>query len=266
MGIMLDKWLQNPESMGAEAVEKLPQLIEQFPYCSAYRMLYCIALANTHSTQLNAELQKTACAMPDRTQLFRLVNNGEYEWISLMHQIEQIRKTEMQMETESDSFDLIDQYLNQQHLPDMNLDGLLNAVGTDFTLDLLNKELPDIDESDDSLIVSESSNKKDEEDQLIDQFLSADNNGELMVPKTVVQITDAPTPEPNLIREKAFLTESLAKLYVKQHKYEQALAIFSQLNLQYSGKSCNFADQIRYLEKIIAFQKELEASSTSEKK
>jgi thioredoxin-like negative regulator of GroEL len=74
---------------------------------------------------------------------------------------------------------------------------------------------------------------------------------------------DAPTPDPELIREKAFLTESLARLYVKQHKFEQALAIFSRLNLQYSKKSNNFADQIRYLNKIIEFEKETDLTSKS---
>ena len=38
--------------MSTEAVEQLPRLIAQYPYCAAYRMLYCIALANTHSIDL----------------------------------------------------------------------------------------------------------------------------------------------------------------------------------------------------------------------
>ena len=250
--------------MGAEAVEKLPQFIAQYPYCATYRMLYCIALANTHSTNLTTELQKTACAMPDRTQLFRLINNGEHEWIELLHLIEKMDKSALQEETEEDTFNLIDQYLSQQHLPDMSIETAFPAACADFTADLLGKDLPNISQVDDDLIVIEQSNEDNNEDALIDQFISADNRGELMVPKPVSPVLDAPTPEPNLIREKAFLTESLAKLYVKQHKYEQALAIFSQLNLQYSGKSSNFADQIRYLEKIIAFQKESESSAKSQ--
>lgn len=70
--------------MSTEAVEQLPRLIAQYPYCAAYRMLYSIALANTHSIELGRQLQNAACALPDRTQLFLLVNNGEHAWIELM--------------------------------------------------------------------------------------------------------------------------------------------------------------------------------------
>ena len=55
---MIEHWLEHPEQMGAEAVEKLPQLIDQCPYCATYRMLLCIALANTHSTHLKEEIEK----------------------------------------------------------------------------------------------------------------------------------------------------------------------------------------------------------------
>lgn len=253
---MITHWLEHPESMGAEAVAKLPELIEHFPYCPTYKVLYCIALANTHSTLLNEELQRTACALPDRTQLFLLVNNGEHEWVELMHQLEQLRLEEIQSDSDEDNFALIDQYLSQQHLPAMEIEGLMPEVPADYLL-------TSIDDEKDATI---SSAHQDEQDALIDQFLSVDNEGELLVPKPEPSIEDAPTPEPDLIREKAFLTESLAKLYVKQHKFEQALAIFSQLNLQYSKKSSNFADQIRYLEKIIATQKEVKSTLESQKK
>lgn len=261
---MLSNWLQHPETMGAEAVEKLPQMIAQYPYCATYRMLYCIALANTHSTQLKQELEKTACALPDRTQLFLLVNNGEYEWVKLFQQIEKQRRLEMQNEDEADGFDLVEQYLSQQHLPSMEFEGLMPKVASDYPLDQLDQIHVDPDDESEPLDASTTDESSDQ-DLLIDQFLSADNSGELMVPKPAVPIEEVPTPEPNIIREKAFLTESLAKLYVKQHKFEQALAIFSQLNLQYSQKSSNFADQIRYLEKVIAYQKEVLASSETKK-
>jgi len=241
---MLSHWLEHPESMGAEAVEKLPQMIEQYPYCPTYRMLYCIALANTHSTLLNEELQKTACAMPDRTQLFLLVNNGEHEWVELLHQLEVLKAEGLNAGMEEDSFALIDQYLSQQHYTSMEMDGMMPEISSDYLLSSTDEEYT-------------NPGQQDEQDVLIDQFLTSDKEGELFAPKPIPVNDEIPNPDPDLIREKAFLTESLAKLYVKQRKFEQALAIFSQLNLQYSKKSSNFADQIRYLEKVIATQKEI---------
>ena len=98
-----------------------------------------------------------------------------------------------------------------------------------------------------------------EHDALIDSFIEAEQNGELFVPKAQ-NLLGSDSQEDDVvslkkIREKAFLSESLAKIYVKQHKYEQALAIFSSLNLKYSKKYTYFADQIRYLETVLSYQK-----------
>ena len=49
----------------------------------------------------------------------------------------------------------------------------------------------------------------------------------------------------------SMLTESLAKMYVARHKYSQALEIIKQLSLKYPEKSIYFADQIRFLTKLV---------------
>ena len=54
----------------------------------------------------------------------------------------------------------------------------------------------------------------------------------------------------NEVSESVF-TESLAKIYIKQGQYEKALHIFEKLNLKYPEKNTYFADQIRFLTKII---------------
>ena len=54
----------------------------------------------------------------------------------------------------------------------------------------------------------------------------------------------------NEVSESVF-TESLAKIYIKQKKNKKALHIFEKLNLKYPEKNTYFADQIRFLTKII---------------
>ena len=51
--------------------------------------------------------------------------------------------------------------------------------------------------------------------------------------------------------DEAFLTESLAKIYIKQKRYSKALEIIKKLSLKYPEKNIYFADQIRFLEKLI---------------
>ena len=48
-----------------------------------------------------------------------------------------------------------------------------------------------------------------------------------------------------------YFTETLAKIYVKQQRYDKALEIIKKLNLKYPKKNTYFADQIRFLEKLI---------------
>ena len=105
---MIDTWLKNPEKMGADAVAKLPELIEKYPYCATYRLLYVVALANVHSTRLEQELRLHSVALPERTKLFQMVNKGEYEWVSLMQQLDEARKNK----PEVNDFELIDKFLS----------------------------------------------------------------------------------------------------------------------------------------------------------
>lgn len=52
-------------------------------------------------------------------------------------------------------------------------------------------------------------------------------------------------------REESSLNETLAKVYIRQGKYEQAYEILSRLNLNIPEKSVYFADQMRFLQKLI---------------
>ena len=53
------------------------------------------------------------------------------------------------------------------------------------------------------------------------------------------------------IEENGYFTETLARIYIKQGRYSKALEIIQRLNLVYPKKNRYFADQIRFLEKLI---------------
>ncbi len=50
------------------------------------------------------------------------------------------------------------------------------------------------------------------------------------------------------------LAESLAKIYIKQHRYQRAYEIISDLSLKFPEKSIYFADQLRFLKKLIIIE------------
>jgi predicted Zn-dependent protease len=84
-------------------------------------------------------------------------------------------------------------------------------------------------------------------DDFIEQSESADKEKSL---RSLSDIKPAPQTEADELDETCF-TETLAKIYVKQQRYDKALEIIRKLSLNYPKKNAYFADQIRFLEKLI---------------
>ena len=66
------------------------------------------------------------------------------------------------------------------------------------------------------------------------------------------QEPDAPLTDDQNVADDAYLTETLARIYIKQSKYIKAIEIIRRLSLRNPKKNRYFADQIRFLEKLIA--------------
>lgn len=106
----------------------------------------------------------------------------------------------------------------------------------------------------------------DSRDSLINAFIlkSRDNNGHFpaVAADEEKQEAEQPQPEPEPIRQPvlqddSLLSESLAKIYIKQRRYDKAFEIISGLSLKYPEKSIYFVDQLRFLQKLIINQKYL---------
>ncbi|MBO6035396.1 MAG: hypothetical protein J6P34_06040 [Paludibacteraceae bacterium] len=82
---------------------------------------------------------------------------------------------------------------------------------------------------------------------LIDRFITEDPH---IKPVGEYNATESVVIDNTNVTDSIF-TESLAKIYIKQGQYAKAIRIFEKLNLKYPEKSSYFADQIRFLKKII---------------
>lgn len=96
----------------------------------------------------------------------------------------------------------------------------------------------------------------DEQDRLMDAFIDkygheeaadeVDSRQPENRPSTPRHAASRQAPPPD-----SMLSESLAKIYIKRRRYEKAYEIIHTLSLNFPEKSIYFADQLRFLKKLI---------------
>lgn len=92
--------------------------------------------------------------------------------------------------------------------------------------------------------------QKSEQDRLLDQFLSSHA---AETPEPAPQPAEHPTVPERHTKPDADspLSESLAKIFIRRGRYDKAFEIIKQLSLNFPEKSVYFADQLRFLQKLI---------------
>ena len=87
---------------------------------------------------------------------------------------------------------------------------------------------------------------------LIDSFINNDN-GKIVLSETPTLKPDLEDniPETQNGVKEGYFTETFARIYIKQGNYSKALEIIQQLSLENPKKNVYFADQIRFLQKLI---------------
>ena len=93
-------------------------------------------------------------------------------------------------------------------------------------------------------------------EQLLDTFLSGNNEKPSFKPlpsDSEAMQTKTSDDDSDVMEEldDSYFTETLARIYLKQRRYAKALEIIKSLYLNFPNKSIYFADQIRYLEKLV---------------
>ena len=235
----LYRLMESPALLTEDTLQQLKQIVDEFPYFQIARMLYLKNLAVLNDIRFGAELKKMAIYVPDRRKLFTLIEGERFGL--------QLQSAKEENPTREDAFSLIDAFLSNREEEEPKTDASLlfqPSVSSDYIYWSLTKENGQVEEKE------EEEEVRLQHHDLIDSFIK---NEEQRTPGSDLNLdmetTGAPVPE-NLA-EDSYFTETLAHIYVKQKRYEKALQIIKNLNLKYPEKNVYFADQIRFLEKLI---------------
>ena len=267
----LTDYIRNPELLDAAAVEELGQLIERHPYFQVARLLYLRGLYQLQDERFGAALREAAIYVPDRTKLFQLIEGHKYH-LEPEPRHRHVRRTEEPAIDRTQS--LIESFLAKQEDEPKPQRPKVVDVTTDYMAYL--EQLDDLPAASDA-----------PETAIIDDFMDK-AGGRIVLPKdTPVEpplrpvsdsvseddsergnpaddvSSDEPTLEAETDVSDDYFTETLARIYVKQGKYNKAIEIIRRINLNYPKKSAYFADQIRFLEKLALNERYKKGPSTS---
>lgn len=234
-------WIKNPEAIDGSNNVALQELIQSYPYFQTARLLYSKGLHAAGDERYEDELSRTAVLCADRRKLFYLIEKEAYEKF-----LEKPEKPENQDRTTA----LLDTFLTsieEETAEENPLPADMHIVSVDYLsyLDSLEK---------DNQPEEEEAETQFKHQDIIDSFLEKAASDELFTPPSA-SATKGPQHKMDVDEGNEFLTETLARIYIKQKKYEQALTIIRRLSLNFPKKSAYFADQIRFLEYLILNEK-----------
>ena len=229
-------FIRRPNSMDKQTISMLRNMKDEHPYFHSARILLLQALYKHHSPEFDEELRISAPLLPDRQAIFCLTEEPNYQ------KKEERRKFNTE-EIENDKSErtdlLITDFLESQpkEQPQMArypIDATQDYIGFLLQNEAQEEETPDMPMNGGGVV---------------EDFLNQEPTRIILKENDTTSEVSEEKEEKE--EENEILTETLAGIYIKQGKFENAIKIIRQLSLKYPKKNRYFADQIRFLEKLI---------------
>ena len=239
MGKQVIDYIRQPESLDSQSQEHLRSIVDKYPYYHAARILLLRTLYQMHDPSFDEQLRKAAIYVPARRTLFQMFQAPSLKPESPTKRTARAEHAEEgSQRTES----LIDSFLDtipQQH---HNTPRIVDAT-VDYMAYLMQMESG----------AGNSNTPRMAGQDYIDDFLIK-NEGRFDLEDLPEEETPHNIPETKNDTGTGVLTEAMARIYIKQGKYDKAIEIIRRISLKYPKKNRYFADQIRFLEKLIINQ------------
>ena len=228
----------------------LRSLLALYPYFQTARLLMLQNLYLLHDPSFDQELRQAAIYITDRKVLFQMIEAAHYQLKVQNTQPELVDRLDAD-DRDSRTLSLIDDFLDSLPKDESQQEkkGKRKPTPADAAVDYVAY-----------LLESESDEDREQAAEvpqligqsLIDSFINNDK-GKIILNEnpTLKPDLDADTVDRQKEGEEGYFTETLARIYIKQGNYSKALEIIQQLSLDNPKKNAYFADQMRFLEKLI---------------
>ena len=235
--------IKHPERLDRDSLYELRSMLALYPYFQSARLLLLQNLYLLHDPTFDEELRRAAIYITDRKVIFQMVEAAHYQTFFAK------RGSKDEHITDSRTLSLIDDFLDTipkeegQKAPQGRKPTPADAA-VDYVAYLLETE-----NEEDRRLAAEAPQLIGQ--SLIDKFIN-DEKGKIVLSDNPQKPEIKPEEKTDeKTAEESVNTETMARIYIKQGNYSKALEIITQLSLDFPKKSIYFADQIRFLEKLI---------------
>lgn len=223
--IALKRILMRGYADGEQQISELREMIGQYPYFQALRIALLRSLYGTD--EFEGELRRNIMYVSDRRNLYAMLYDPE----RMIKEEEPVAENQ-ESDGESRTVKLIDSFLSCHEKGEVPCE-----MPGDYTACLLQME----DEDGDA--------KFERGQELIDNFIENGTGSLRLSSASNAAGGDYSLDEDDI--DDACFTETLAKIYIKQQRYDKAVEIIRKLSLKYPKKNVYFANQLKELEKLI---------------
>jgi tetratricopeptide (TPR) repeat protein len=245
----LTELINHPERMDRDTLYELRSMLALYPYFQTARLLMLQNLYLLHDPAFDEELRRAAVYITDRKTIFQMVEAAHYQ---LRQQLSSSNSSASGSSSASSpsgtptsrTIDLIDTFLDSipQDEPS-DEKPKRKPTPADAAVDYVAYLLATEDDREDAQPAPQMKGQ-----DLIDTFLEQEKG------RILLDLPEEPTDDDHDHEEEGeeeYFTETLARIYIKQGRYQRALDIITRLSEHYPKKNAYFADQIRFLEKLI---------------
>jgi hypothetical protein len=211
--------LNTPSFIEKQDAGEIKAVIDKYPYFQSARALYLKALKEQESFKYNNELKITAAYTNDRAILFDFITSELFKTPE--------KKEQNNTDISSDNSPKIEEQLNI-------------GAPLSFTKNETHSFNQWLQLSSGTIQRVKPEKEKSLQDNIIDQFIANSPKISRVNKNATVSNKGVETAQEPLL-----MTETLAKIYLEQKKYDNAIKAYEILSLKYPEKSTFFADQIK---------------------